>query len=272
MAKLDNYDDLYNEGSGFDLEDDQDLDELIAVARAGEHDPVLEDDTVPIENYFNNTSDSEDDVEETPVVEHVEEVEETYYEPAPVRESIGEVRYVEPAPEPEPVRFEPEPKQQVQESSPRIPKVHVPSMEDDRNRVSQIVRIVDAYRRLNSEEKGVVSQFITGGEVIDDETDFIIRTVNVDKSLAVTMKALKDAKNVDPVERAFFVIELNDKTFYSLGDLVAVFTGEDINKRTTKTVYARELVKQIDMLDSKSMNFVEATESVLSASDGESSN
>lgn len=149
------------------------------------------------------------------------------------------------------------------------PRVIMPNIEDSINNVNQIINILDAYRKLTDNEKNVAGQFITGGEVVSSESEFIVKVINVDRMLPITMKALGEAKHRDPVERAFYVIELDNDILYNLGSLVSVFMpeGQEPKPSNSNTQYAREVVRCIDALSSEDMRYIEATELVLRASE-----
>jgi hypothetical protein len=149
-------------------------------------------------------------------------------------------------------------------------RINIPSEAEEILLAGKVIRILDAYRKLSSEVKTVASQFITNGaEVIEDEATLVIKVINVDPMLSTTMRSLREAKALDPVERVFYVIELDDEVLHSLGGLVSVFNGTTIDDSLSKVNYARTLVREIDNLDSRAVNYVESTESILAAADEE---
>lgn len=253
---------LDNEGTGFAL-DDEDFDKIFEKA----NEAATEDEDT--NKLFSGES-------TPPVNQGVQAQPESQDSQEQINSSVLEemlnppVQETEPATVIESATVAPEVKQEVTPPTEMtIPtateqgRIKIPTEADDLAQVALVIRIVDAYRELTAEEKSVSSQFITGGEEVTDESTYVVKVLNVDPMLSLTMETLISAKNQDPVERAFFVIDLSDKLFYSLGQLVSVFSDEDFSKREARSQYARRLVKCIEALDAKSMGFVEATQSVL---------
>lgn len=142
---------------------------------------------------------------------------------------------------------------------------------DQLNLVRKAIKILEAYRPLKEDVKAVVSQLISNGEdLIDDEAKFVVKVLNVDSELDATMQAFVEAKGLEPVERAFYVIGLDDKTMYSLGSLVSAFSGESIDTSLTKILYSKAMVHDIEKLDRLVLEYVEATSTILAASREES--
>lgn len=151
-------------------------------------------------------------------------------------------------------------------------RIHLPSESDQIALANKTIRIADAYRALTNEVRTVASQFITSSdEVITDEATLVVKVLNADPMLGTVMKALREAKGLDPVERVFFVIDLRDDVLHSLGGLVSAFTDATFDVNDSKINYARNLVREIDQLESQAVNYVEATESILAAADEENS-
>lgn len=159
------------------------------------------------------------------------------------------------------------------EYSPRAAsrRISIPSESEEIALAGKVIRILDAYRKLSSEVQSVASQFITSGsEVIEDEATLVVKVINADPMLSVTMRSLREAKALDPVERVFHVISLEDDVLHSLGGLVSVFNGTALDESLNKINYARALVREIDKLEPRAVNYVESTESILAAADEES--
>lgn len=150
--------------------------------------------------------------------------------------------------------------------------INIKSEADEIATAGKVIRIIDAYRKLNSEVRSVASQFITGGsEVIEDEATLVVKVLNADPMLSVTMRSLREAKALDPVERVFYVISLSDDVLHNLGGLVSLFNGTTMNESENRISYARELVREVEKLEPRAVNYVESTESILAAV-GEESN
>jgi hypothetical protein len=156
-------------------------------------------------------------------------------------------------------------------SQPSSRRISIPSETDEIVLAGKVIRILDAYRKLNTEVRSVASQFITSGsEVIEDEATLVVKVINADPMLSVTMKSLREAKALDPVERVFYVISLEDDVLHSLGGLVSVFNGTALDQSQNRISYARALVREIEQLEARAVNYVESTESILAAADEES--
>lgn len=295
---------LDNAGAGFDLEDgDDSLEAMMSEAGSGVEDvgegdvSALFGDTPVAEPSAEDAPTA--DTFEVPVAEEAPReaapspVEEPWT-PTPEPSVEDEIAPVEPAPaltpaapQETPTSFVPVPEEAftpipepipsfespavnsapVPQETARQSKIHIPSLAEDLARVRQVIRVVDAYRALSQEERVVATQFVAaGGEIPEDESTFVQLVMNVDPMLAKTMNALREAKTLDDVERSFYIIELEDTVLYSLGSLVEVFMENPLDGTQGKRHFARSLVRAIDALDSKSMGFVAATDSVLAAS------
>lgn len=276
MADLDNeYGNLDNAGTGFALDDDADFHELFNEASAHEEEndegdtsryftegPVEEPHrTAPVVESFASPA-SPASPPPAPQVEVREEPQEESHswftqdttpvvrEEVPVPGAPGVVQAAPPA---------------SQAPSP-VPRPTLPSTLTTEV-VARIVRILDAYRSLNEEEKGAVAQFIGGGDPATSEEGFVLQALTVDPALPPTMEALRVAREHVPVERAFYVMELSPALLRSLGGLVAVFTGQPIGEDLSPTHYAREVVRGIEGLDNRYMDYVHATERILVAAE-----
>jgi hypothetical protein len=245
-----------NDGSGFSVEDDEDLDQIMNAAAGAS---VDDEDT----SKFFPTEERQPEARPIPSTSPISQVAENDFSVAELEEIISEETPVDnPA-------LQGDPAVSVsQGTAPIIPEYSKPQVQDTPQellQVTKIIKILDAYRKLNSEEKNISGQFITGGEVIAGEAAYIVKVMNVDPNLTLSMKTLSEAKSLDSVERAFYIMALDDETLTHLGTLVSVFSKGDLPSPSERIQYARILVHQIESLDAKSMSFVNATESVLSA-------
>lgn len=128
-----------------------------------------------------------------------------------------------------------------------------------------ILDAADEYRKLNAQERGVVAQLITqDAEYTDDAATIAIRAINADELTFSTMAALKTAKSHEPVDRAFYILGLPEDVRTSLGQLCSAFSGTELKGGDT-LAFSRELVTEIEKLDSDAIGFVSATEAVLRA-------
>lgn len=211
-----------------------------------------------------------------------------YVDPAPTPIYEASTPVYEPEPEPAAVHTPPElspvyeQQRSAREEEPVAPaveepavqsrrRINIPSESDQIQDVQRIVEILDVYRSLKpGEMKDQVYSLITmDNEPPESEAQVVVKALRAQPLLFETIRALREAKNTDPVERVFYVLELPEDVFYNLGIMAIVFTDQDpINEQQTKTNYARQLVQIIESLEGHVMSVVENTESVLRAAVG----
>lgn len=127
----------------------------------------------------------------------------------------------------------------------------------------KIIEVADKYRELNANTRNVVAQLISPeAEVTEDAATVAIRAINADELTFSVMEALKSAKAQEPVDRAFYILSLQEEIRVSLGQLVTAFTGEEITVGDTLG-FSKALVVAIEKLDAEAVKFVTATENVL---------
>lgn len=185
-------------------------------------------------------------------------------------EPIAQVEEFEEEPQPEPVTppqrvVEPaqEPYRVPAPSAPARDKMHIPSAEDELRRINLVLAIADACRSLSKDDRDIVGQFLTQGEEVKTEGELVLQVLTSSPTVRTGIKHIKQAKALDAVERAFYVIELTDSDLYNVGDLIAIFSDEEPNRSSSRTQYARQLVKCIEQLDTMRMQYIEAIQSVL---------
>lgn len=294
-----------NAGQGFDFDDgdETDLDTLLDISNQGAE---TEDDDDSV-LFFNNEKpkeeaiksrkepqnkfeeeESEEDLEnyidESPLESKTEEVvTETYSEPeteeivAPDSyetnsyqqeaetveepEIVPEFREENPAPPQEPAaRYE---------QAPSIRRVTIKSEAEEIGEISKIIKVLDTYRELNSDIKNVVAQFVDC-EDMNDESTLVVKVLRADPMLSQTMAALRDsASQNDRVERVFYILRLGEKLLYNLGSLVETLQEENIKNKEDKIEYSKNVEEAINNLDKKIIDYVSATQSVLSAAEDE---
>jgi hypothetical protein len=151
---------------------------------------------------------------------------------------------------------------QSHQASPRIIRQ---TEEEQIAHAKAILDAADEYRKLNAQERAVVAQLITqDAEFADDAASIAIRAINAEELTFATMEALKTAKGEEPVDRAFYILGLDEDVRNSLGQLCTAFSGQELQGGNT-LAFSRELVREIEKLDSEAIHFVSATEAVLRA-------
>jgi len=149
------------------------------------------------------------------------------------------------------------------------PRVSFPTEAEEVERARRIIKVADEYRALSPDVKTVVAQFVnTSQELSEEEEVVVVRALHADKNLFDTMVSLRTAKEAEPVERAFYVLSLSDTVLYSLGQLVSAFISKEIAREMPRLEYAKALVGYIHQLDSRAIEYVTATERLLTAARG----
>lgn len=259
-----------------------DLDALLANAADGSEES--EDSS----RYFEQSPEPVEEVQPQPEPQRFQRHEAPVVREEPTHERFTSPQYSyepvedvveEPVLEPEPVVPEPEPyvPEPVYTPAPEPVEFHEPVQEyrnddvpavpvnDSIGHIASIIRVVDAYRSLPADKKEVASKFILGNRIAQDEAEFVSAVLGVDPMLSLTMSTLTEASGMEPVERAFFVIDLDEALMYSVGDLMPAFGKDSIEQNQPKSQYARKLVRIIESLDPAAMEHVAATAKVLKA-------
>lgn len=268
---------LDNAGSGFDTTDDE-LDSMFAEAMGHEEKDEKDDEADAI-LFGDGVKNTPKPAVPAPIVSQDDEPIEAVDHNAPIAEKVSEpVPPVVEASEPEVQEPTPEAAQRpAAESTGAVGSTTTPVATKGRQKafssveqISRIIKVVDALRKLSNDEREVVSQFLTGGEVLTQEPEMVDKVLTVDPSLLTSMVNLKSAKGMETVDRVFFVIDLSHDDMRHLGQLVNVFVDNPIDENLRSNGYAREIVKIVDVLESSEMKYIEACEQVLSiAAEGE---
>lgn len=295
-----------NAGQGFDFDDgdETDLDTLLDISNQGAEEEDDDDSVLFFNNEkakeetrksskepqskFEEEESEEEDLEiyidESPSESKTEEViTETYSEPETEEivtpdsyetssyqqeaetveepEIVPEFREEAPAPPQEPV--------ERYEQAPNIRRVTIKSEAEEVGEISKIIKVLDTYRKLNSDIKNVVAQFVDC-EDMNDESTLVVKVLRADPMLSQTMAALRDsASQNDRVERVFYILRLGEKLLYNLGSLVETLQEENIKNKEDKIEYSKNVEEAINNLDKKIIDYVSATQSVLSAAEDE---
>lgn len=193
---------------------------------------------------------------------------EVFFEPEPVIE-----------PEPEPVIEE-----VVQHHAPRrnisnpVPSISVPeiktepisttdNMEEAVDYIERVILTSDAIRELSEDDGKAVNMFITAGQPVESHQELVLTALQADRQIHKTADAILEAKSKTSVDRAFYILGLDDKTFEDFGKILshdlestesAIFEGDRLR-------YARKLVDVVEALPEISIKRFEAVKSVLGA-------
>lgn len=133
----------------------------------------------------------------------------------------------------------------------------------------RVLKVLEIYRELPKIHQEVVSKFVANGTVLEDEAKIVLAVLESDDALARTMKNLKRAKDFEPVDRSFFVMELNEIQLNDLGELVSVFSEIDYSRNYPRHKNGKNIVRAVEALTPEMMGYVDSTEKVLSVAHGE---
>lgn len=232
---------LDNEGSGFAVDDEEDFDAMFSASVS-----AAEDTGEDVSSFL-----SPAEKKSAPSKK-------------PEKEEIREEKS-EPAPQP-PMPVVEEPKKKANDWTSR--KIHIPSLEDQITQVRKILNVYQAYTQLGPQEKSVVAQLVSRDD-LSDEYAFVVGVLNADPMLARTVITFLQAKEMESVDRAFFVIDLESELLSRMGKLVEVFLNdsENLPNMSDRTQYVHFLVNIIDRLDPKTISYVRAAGSVLKAAE-----
>lgn len=267
-----------NEGTGFD-DLDEDFDAMFSEAQeayADENDVDQatlsedEDGNVRLEQKGKKSRGIKVTPKDEPAPE-VKESEEQEEEQSPVPEAkeekpapkIVEERAPEPVVEEAPVLSPPS--APPQSTSSFASGMKIPRAGDQIPEVQRIIAILDVYRGLPSMNRNVVNMFLTRGKDVSSEAEAVVHVLNADKLLIDSIKALHDAKKIEPVKRVFFLLKLPENVFASMKTLLSIFSAEVKTSPSNRLDYAEELVFAIDKLEDDIIKHIDATESVLTA-------
>lgn len=131
-----------------------------------------------------------------------------------------------------------------------------------------VIAAVDIYRSLSKEMQSIVAQLISqDANASTAEETVAIKAVHADELIFSTMASLKEAKEKEAVDRAFYILELSTDVRENLGSLVEAFADEStvLEGDIDSLPYARSLVQAIEKLSPSAIQYVVATEQVLRA-------
>ena len=137
----------------------------------------------------------------------------------------------------------------------------------DVDTASAIIRILDALRSLESVERDVATHLVAQGKSLDSEAEVVLGVMAAPVTLVRTIRALLEARDLEPVERAFFLMKLERSAARNMATLVSAFRN-DVQQPGDHIELARVLVTEIGELASEDVSHVEATESLFRAFEG----
>lgn len=168
------------------------------------------------------------------------------------------------APAPVPV-VEPIPVQVERIVEPMVKPVSI--SESDVDYIEKVILTSDAIRQLPEDDAKATNIFITGGIPVGSHQELVLAALLADRQILKTADAILEAKSNGSVDRAFYILGLDDRTFKEFGQMISndldasdtvIFEGDRLR-------YARRLVDVVEGLTDGSIKRFEAVQSVLQA-------
>lgn len=133
------------------------------------------------------------------------------------------------------------------------------------NEIGKILAVSNIFRELSPTEVAISSQLFNEGRRIKEENHYIEKALKADREIITLLQTLIKTKEMEQIELAFYLIDLEDDLLFKLGSLVESFTGEELDINLPKNRYARKMVNGINSIEEEAMKYVSVTEKVLSS-------
>lgn len=214
-------------------------------------------------------------VEEDPIPEPQRAPEPPVREPEPVVEDIpAPVRAEEPKQEippraetppraSEPVREEP-----VQQR--RSSGLNIQTRDEKISHYDVVIRVLDKYRSLRSEDQGNIELFFNGGEPSQSESEIVYNILNSNPETNKAVITLAHAKGLDAIEKSFYVNYLTDHELDKLSYILVIFgfeiKAEGVGEEKHRN-QAMNIVKAIDKIGDEHLHFLKIIEGILKAAE-----
>lgn len=176
----------------------------------------------------------------------------------------------EPQPEPDPVYYaptvaDPTPSVVPAESAP-APSAP-PADEGSVDYIERVILTSDAIRELDDTDAKAVNMFITAGQPVESHQELVLTSLLADRQIYRTAEAILAAKDKTSVDRAFYILGLDDATFVDFGKILShdLESTETVIFEGDRLQYARKLVDVVESLPAVSIKRFEAVKSVLGA-------
>lgn len=128
--------------------------------------------------------------------------------------------------------------------------------------VAIIVHVLDVYRDLDSDIQKTVQAFFSE----EDENRIVTRVLNETNKTREALMAVVSAQKATQVERAFFLVSLNDELLENMGKLMSQYMKAELNidEVTTKKIdYCRSLEKVINSMSEEQRSHLTSLQSLL---------
>lgn len=186
-------------------------------------------------------------------------------EPEPVSEPE-----VEPESEPDPVYYAPtvaDPTPSVVPAGSAPAPSAPPAAEGSVDYIERVILTSDAIRELGDADAKAVNMFITAGQPVESHQELVLTSLLADRQIYKTAEAILAAKEKTSVDRAFYILGLDDATFVDFGKILShdLESTETVIFEGDRLQYARKLVDVVESLPAVSIKRFEAVKSVLGA-------
>jgi len=190
---------------------------------------------------------------------------EPVYVPEPVREATPEPVYYEPTPVSPVPSVVPEPAP-AQVGVPMNQINQAPS-DSDVDYIERVILTSDAIRELEEADAKAVNMFITAGQPVESHQELVLTALFANRQILKTAEAILSAKGKSSVDRAFYILGLDDATFEDFGKILShdLESTETVIFEGDRLQYARKLVDVVEELPAVSIKRFEAVQSVLGA-------
>lgn len=127
-----------------------------------------------------------------------------------------------------------------------------------------IIKISNGIETLSDDERLVTQKLITPNYDEPTNGELVVAVMNASRLVKDTIQAVLEAKDLDPVERAFFVVEMPYQKAVSMASMVSAFEGgEPVDSNQSQVDVARQVVAQIDRMSKEYFSYIQSTRSLL---------
>ena len=129
----------------------------------------------------------------------------------------------------------------------------------DINTVQLVLKVSDLYRSYEKENQEAVKTFLSEA----NESNLILRVLNEPTKTRKALVALVKAQAAEQVERAFFLVALDDELLRDMGEIMINYEKAtlDLSKISSSRIeYCRELEHSINLLTDEKRVKIEAIE------------
>lgn len=130
--------------------------------------------------------------------------------------------------------------------------------------IDLVLDIADLYRSYDKEYIEVIQQFTDTA----DEREIIFKIINEDNSTRKALVALVRSQEAEPVDRAFFLVALENKLLHDMGSVINKYDNAEIDLsslNSNRIEYCRELEFAINSLSDEKKDKLGAIQELYTA-------